>query len=196
MTKAKKSSLTLLCLIVVTAILLMFASTTAHAGKKKSTAKKAAKPHTSIKHPKKDPLTLHDYIQMHCKKSSCVDQESILKSVYGASRATGADFKMLLSIAMVESKYDTLAKNGKSVGLMQVHLRWHRQKFQNKDVFAVDENVRVGAGIYQACWVKFKDRTKALRCYNGYPYGDPRYVEKVTTAYTSVSRLIDLQRDY
>lgn len=144
---------------------------------------------------KRDPLTLHDYITTVCSRN-CVEQEQLLSSVSTAAIETGADVKTLLTIISIESRFDTRAKNGKSVGLHQVHLRWHAKKFPNKNYYDVDENVSVGASIYGECLKKHKGvRDQALRCYNGYHHGDPNYLKKFNRVYAVVNRLVDLQRD-
>lgn len=140
-------------------------------------------------------LTLHDYISQVCS-IHCVEQEELLSSVSKAARQTDTDVRTLLTIISIESRFNVRAKNGSSVGLHQVHLRWHRQKFPDKNYFDVEQNVAVGASIYGECLKKHKgNRNQALRCYNGYGFGDPNYLVKFNKVYAIIARLIDLQRE-
>ena len=95
-----------------------------------------------------------------------------------AAAAHKLDNKLLLSVAYVESKFDVKARNGSSVGLMQVHLRYHRDKFKGASVFNPYANMFVGAQILKECMNKTNNNVKkALRCYNG--GGDKNYSTKV-----------------
>lgn len=139
-------------------------------------------------------ITLYDHIQLKCKRS-CVEQETLLKSVFHAVKGTPIDFRIVLAIIQVESAFNPKAKNGSNVGLSQVNLRYHRKKFHTKDPFDVHENVAVGVGILNDCLSRRKGSVKAaLLCYNGHPYGDPSYVIKVMNAYQEIGKLIDMDR--
>lgn len=139
-------------------------------------------------------ITLHDHIRIFCKRD-CVEQEVLLDSVHRAATALRVDFKVLLAIIQVESAFNPRAKNGSSVGLNQVNLRYHRKRFTPGNYYDVRENVLAGAAVYKECLIKSKgNKSLALRCYNGYHLGDPNYVTKVTKAYEQINRLIDLDR--
>lgn len=128
-----------------------------------------------------------NYLNKHCIKG-CVDSSDILKSGMEVANELDLDFKMLLAIAKVESGYRLNAKNGKSVGLMQTHLRWHRNKFRTKNYFELKDNLRVGAMVFKECLTRSKGSlSKALRCYNG--GGDKNYTNKVMKAYSQITRL-------
>lgn len=141
------------------------------------------------------PLTLHDYISQVCS-IHCVEQEELLSSVSQAAKRTGTDVRTLLTIISIESRFNVRAKNGSSVGLHQVHLRWHRQKFTDKNYYDVGQNVAAGATVYGDCFKKHNgNRNQALRCYNGYGHGDPNYLVKFNKVYAIIARLVDLQRE-
>jgi len=141
------------------------------------------------------PITLHDYITTVCT-THCVAQEELLTSVSTAAYETGADVKTLLAIIRLESSFSKRAKNGSSVGLMQVHLKYHRSRFTSKNYYDVEENVAAGAAIYGECLKKHNgNRTLSLRCYNGYSQGNPAYLKKFNQAYAEVAKLIDLRRE-
>lgn len=140
----------------------------------------------------KTPITLQDYIQSVCKKQ-CVDQEDLLKSVSDTARELDIDFKDLLSIIKVESKFKPKATSKGNKGLMQVNIRYHRKKLKGRNVFNVKVNIEVGGGIYKDCLVKNKgNRSKSLKCYNG--GGDKKYVIKINKARDELDKLIDLER--
>jgi soluble lytic murein transglycosylase-like protein len=107
-----------------------------------------------------------------------VNSSSLIAAVDMAASAHKLDNKLLLSVAYVESKFDVKARNGSSVGLMQVHLRYHRDKFKGASVFNPYANMFVGAQILKECMNKMDNNVKkALRCYNG--GGDKNYPAKV-----------------
>lgn len=108
--------------------------------------------------------------------------DSIVAAADMAANAHKLDSKLLLSMAYVESKYNIKARNGSSVGLMQVHLKYHRDKFKGASVFNPYANMFVGAQILKECMTKHKNSVKkALRCYNG--GGDKNYTVKVMKRY-------------
>lgn len=128
-----------------------------------------------------------NYLRTHCVRG-CVDSSNILRSSMEVANDLDLDFKMLLAISRVESGFRPKAKNGSSRGLMQVHLKWHRDKFKSKDYYDVKDNIRVGAIVYRECLKRRKGNTrKALRCYNG--GGDKNYVQKVMKAYNQIVKL-------
>lgn len=140
----------------------------------------------------KAPITMSDYIELHCK-SQCVAQEELLRATYKAAKAYDVDPIMLLAIVKVESAFKPKAKAGSNTGLMQVHLRWHRAKFEGDKPMEVIPNLRVGASIYREYLdLENGNVVKALKRYNG--YGDPGYVAKVQRAKGEISRLFDLDR--
>ena len=107
-----------------------------------------------------------------------VNSSSLIAAVDMAASAHKLDNKLLLSVAYIESKFDVKARNGSSVGLMQVHLRYHRDKFKGASVFNPYANMFVGAQILKECMNKMDNNVKkALRCYNG--GGDKNYPAKV-----------------
>ena len=110
--------------------------------------------------------------------SGVVNSSSLIAAVDMAASVHKLDNKLLLSVAYVESKFDVKARNGSSVGLMQVHLRYHRDKFKGASVFNPYANMFVGAQILKECMNKMDNNVKkALRCYNG--GGDKNYPAKV-----------------
>ena len=109
-------------------------------------------------------------------------EDSIVVAADMAASAHKLDSKLLLSMAYVESKFNTKAHNGSSVGLMQVHLKYHRDKFKGASVFNPYANMFVGAQILKECMDKNNNNVKkALRCYNG--GGDRNYTAKVMKRY-------------
>ena len=110
--------------------------------------------------------------------SGVVNSSSLIAAVDMAASVHKLDNKLLLSVAYIESKFDVKARNGSSVGLMQVHLRYHRDKFKGASVFNPYANMFVGAQILKECMNKMDNNVKkALRCYNG--GGDKNYPAKV-----------------
>jgi hypothetical protein len=156
----------------------------------KKPSKKVYKKLTKKSLVKLPPLTLFDYIKDSCRVN-CVNHELLLDSVTDASEKLSVDKKMLLAIIRVESSFTVKAKNGRSVGLNQVHLGYHKPKFKGKDYYDVRDNVFVGSTIFSDCFKRSKgNNVKALRCYNG--GGDPGYDRKVLERYKEIKALVDL----
>ena len=125
----------------------------------------------------------NDYIKSKCIKN-CIDHELLRLAAFEAGKEFNVNPLTLIAIAGVESGYRTKAINkvsGKSVGLMQIQVFWHKEKFKSKNHFDVFDNVRVGAMVYSDCVKKWKgSREKALWCYNGHTRsGMKTYVPKV-----------------
>lgn len=139
------------------------------------------------------PRTLTDYIKTRCT-THCVDPDLLLFSVTEAGRQYDLNPRVLLAIIDTESGFRTNATNsrkGKSVGLMQIQVFWHRDKFHSKNPYDVLANVSVGAQIYRDCVDKWKrSREKALWCYNGHQRnkGKP-YNEKINRSYSQIIQL-------
>ena len=136
---------------------------------------------------------LGKYISSACK-TSCVDASLLLISVEKASEELDVNPTTLLAIIEVESsfKHRALNKtNGKSIGLSQIQVKWHRDKFTSTNYYDVFDNVRVGAVIYRDCIKRHKgSRERALWCYNGHQKnGLKAYVPKVLKAHSRLSSL-------
>jgi soluble lytic murein transglycosylase-like protein len=116
------------------------------------------------------------------KKINVDTQVMIKEAVAIASDTYGIKPRLIMSVIYVESRFKPKARNGSSVGLMQVHTRFHKHKFGGKDYYDIYANVFVGTSILKDCLVKHKNQTKkALKCYNG--GGDKNYVAKVMKAF-------------
>lgn len=137
--------------------------------------------------------TLEQYIDHSCPKG-CVDDDLLMMAVEQAAEETKIDPNVLLAIIRVESSFQTKAINrvsGRSVGLTQVQVRWHKRRFSSADYYDVMDNVHVGAEIYKTCATRWKgSREKALWCYNGHQKkGMKLYVTKVMKAYHEIRHL-------
>ena len=143
---------------------------------------------------KASPSTLVSYIQTKCKQN-CVDIEVLQLATQEAGKELNINPLTLMAIAGVESGYRAKVTNktsGKSVGLMQIQVFWHKSKFQSKNYFDVFDNVRVGALIYKQCVDKYNgSREKALWCYNGHTrQGMKTYVPKVLSEIKQLSKYL------
>lgn len=130
---------------------------------------------------------LGDYIQKHCK-TNCVDTGLFRMVLYEVKEAHGVDPVMMAAIVQVESSFNTRAvnrTNGKSIGLSQIQVRWHTDKFITKHYHDVFDNVHVGAVVYRDCLKRHRGvARKALWCYNGHQKtGMKKYVPKVLKSY-------------
>lgn len=136
---------------------------------------------------------LSEYIAKNCRQE-CVDPDLLLFGVETISSELGIDPLTMLAIVKVESNFKPKAinkKNGRSVGLMQIQVRWHKDKFHGKKQADILDNLRVGGIVYRDCANKHKgSREKALLCYNGYQKsGMKTYVAKVMKAYRELATM-------
>jgi soluble lytic murein transglycosylase-like protein len=131
--------------------------------------------------------TLEGYIQERCSKD-CVDAQSLLNASRMVADSLQLNYLIILSIIRVESNFSKKARNGSSVGLMQVHLRYHKNKFAKGDPFNPYSNIFVGGSILKDCMNKVKNNSiKAYRCYNG--GGNSKYSSEVLKAYNEIKQL-------
>lgn len=144
----------------------------------------------------KDPLTVHDYISERCRVKTCVDQGKLKEAIDTASTRYQFDKTLLMAVIEVESNFDHRATNtasGKSIGLTQVQLSWHKDKFASRNYYAIHDNIMVGGKILSDCLIKHNGNArKALMCYNGYSKLSPTYAKKVLTARAVIKKLVDL----
>lgn len=126
-----------------------------------------------------------EYINGRCGNNCFHASTMINEAVQIASESHMVDPHVIVAVMQVESRFNPKAQNMSSKGLMQVHLRYHRDKFKGTNPMNVYANVYVGTYILKQCMDKQQGNlAKALRCYNG--GGDPGYVKKVLTALNSV----------
>ena len=136
-------------------------------------------------------FTLEQYIRINCSKH-CVNADLLYNVIHRAGRSFGVNPKVLLAIIEVESNFSIRARNGKSVGIAQIFVKYHKDKFKGKDYYHVESNVFAGAEILGECLDKYKGSyPKALSCYNGLPPSNLKYSNKVmkTMKKQSVIRL-------
>lgn len=130
---------------------------------------------------------LSEYIKKVCPKK-CIQPKDLLIAVKRNSKKYNIDYKILLALIKVESSFNIYAKNGSSVGLTQVLLRYHKPKFTGNDYYHIDDNISVGSQILGACYKRSKNNVRySLQCYNG--GGDKSYSIKVMKAYKEISFL-------
>lgn len=140
-----------------------------------------------------DSAKLGRYIEKVCKKN-CVDPDLLLMAVKETADEFNIDPITSLAIIRVESNFKPKAVNrtsGRSVGLSQIQVYWHKEKFRTTNFFDIFENVRVGTIIYRDCVDKWRgSRDKALWCYNGHQKrGMATYVPKVHKARNEIRQL-------
>lgn len=137
-------------------------------------------------------FTLFDYIQANCKKT-CVDHQTLMDTTREAAAKFQVSQRMLIALVKVESNFNRLARNGKngmSIGLTQVQVYWHRDKFRGKNYMDPHANIMAGAQIFGDCYQKSKSAIKAFACYNA--GGDPAYVAKISKTLKEVAHLVDV----
>lgn len=127
---------------------------------------------------------LADHIDRNCTRH-CVDADLLRLALHQGAVETQVDPLWFLAVIKTESSFSTKAVNrhaGRSIGLSQIQVRWHKKKFFTKHYADVFENVRVGMTILGDCQEKHKGNLRqALRCYNG--YGPASYAKRVAKIY-------------
>lgn len=137
-------------------------------------------------------LQTNNELQYHVAKmckTKCADPQLLLMAVQQSAIDHNVPEALILAIIQVESGFKPKAKNSGSVGLMQVNLKYHRNKFKVSpyDIFS---NVDVGTGIYKACLkAKRGNVAKALRCYNGEGVKNMIYPNKVLRTVSQIKSL-------
>lgn len=139
---------------------------------------------------KADESAYSDYIEKVCKKD-CVDPELLRMAIYRSSIYNDIEPSLLMAVFQAESGFKAKATNrtsGKSVGLAQIQIYWHKQRFITSNYYDVFDNSRVGGMILAECFQRHHgNRLKALWCYNGHQkHGMKRYALKVEKIYQSI----------
>lgn len=130
---------------------------------------------------------LQDHIDRYCK-STCITADKLSSVASRAAKRYGLDKHMVIAIIHVESKYNYKAKNGSSIGLTQVLLKYHKPKFLGKNYFDIEDNIFAGMQVLRDCLQKHKGSyPRAITCYNG--GGDKHYASKVQAVYKTVRSL-------
>ena len=131
--------------------------------------------------------TLEEYVDQRCKVN-CVDTDTLVSATKLVAETLSIDYLILISIIRVESSFNKKARNGSSVGLMQVHLKYHKKKFGNADVYSPYANIFTGASILRDCMDRHRNNlNNSFRCYNG--NGNKQYAEKVNKIINEIRKL-------
>lgn len=130
------------------------------------------------------------YIEKVCKKD-CADPWLMKMAIRQAADTHQIEPSLLMAIFQIESSFQEKAinrKNGRSVGLAQIQVKWHRDKFQSNRYTDIFDNALVGAEILKDCFEKHQgSQLKALWCYNGHQRnGIKRYAIKVDKVYRRI----------
>lgn len=141
-------------------------------------------------------ITHHDHLALHIEKTcrvSCVDAGLLKFALIEAKEKQKMDPFLMAAIIHVESGFRVNAenrKNGRSIGLTQIQINWHKKRFTTTNYFDVIQNVSVGAEIYKECEKRHNGVVKkALWCYNGHQKkGMMEYVPKVIRVYKELKQ--------
>lgn len=129
---------------------------------------------------------LADYVKANCI-AGCVDPDVLQMAAEAAARTYDVDPRLLVAIAKKESGFRPKARNGSQTGLNQIHLRYHRAKFEGASPYDVFANLRVSAEIISECKSKNRNVLGVLKCYNG--GGTVGYPQATMVAYREVKKL-------
>ena len=95
--------------------------------------------------------------------------EKIVWFSYKESKQKDIDFDLIISLMEIESsfKVNSLSNRG-AIGLFQVMPRYHRNKIKNKDIWSIEDNIKIGTTVLKE-YIELSngDIFKALQRYNG-----------------------------
>lgn len=100
----------------------------------------------------------------------------------------GLDSRIIKALIEEESGWLSSAEgdNGKSVGLMQIQKRWHKERMKRlgvNDLYDPEQNITVGCDILSELLNKYGNYTDALSAYNSGNTKDGRdYAERILNA--------------
>lgn len=121
---------------------------------------------------------IYEYVNKRCNYE-CTQVPYILLTIKYFALLNDIPVNWLTALVSVESRFNQYAKNGSTLGLTQVHVKIHSDKFE-QNPFDIVENIRVGSKILRNCMDRKKNNPKeSFECYNG--GGDPDYYSKVST---------------
>lgn len=90
--------------------------------------------------------------------------------------------EFLQAIAFRESSYDPYAQNGDCTGIMQVSLRWHKDRMERlgiTDLYDPKDNMLVAADYLYELFEEYEDVGMVLLKYNGDSRADDYYNGRV-----------------
>ncbi len=100
----------------------------------------------------------------------------------------GLDSRIIKALIEEESGWVASAEgdNGKSVGLMQIQERWHKDRMKRlgvNDLYDSEQNITVGCDILSELLNKYGNYEDALSVYNsGNVYDGKQYAERILNA--------------
>lgn len=107
---------------------------------------------------------------------ACYIDPDIPPDVQEAAELYGGEYgilpEFLEAVAFAESSYNPAAANGSCSGLMQVSIRWHRDRMERLGVdgaaiWEVDGNMHVAADYLAELFALYEDPVAVLMYYNG-----------------------------
>lgn len=103
------------------------------------------------------------------KKDTCISQ-----TAYDACVECGEDYgicpELLMAIIETESGGNPNAENGSCKGLMQVSVRWHKDRMKKlgvTDIFDERDNILVGTDYLMELFEEYEDPATVLMVYHG-----------------------------
>jgi soluble lytic murein transglycosylase-like protein len=134
---------------------------------------------------------LAQYIAKTYPKIDEAESRHLIDKVLAYSAMYSVDPILVVGIIATESGFDreALSHTG-AIGYMQVHPRWHKDKYKGRDIWATETNVETGILILKDCLKRHgvANYDAALACYNGATTEEQaqRYTQ---TVYRHVSQL-------
>ena len=97
--------------------------------------------------------------------------DDLQRHIWEECQERGAPYEVILAVIRKESNYETdvVGDYGRSVGLMQIQSRWHKERMEYLGCWSLMDpyaNVTVGIDIFAEIFAEYQDVEKALMVYN------------------------------
>ena len=130
----------------------------------------------------------------------CPLPKKIQREIFHICEDAALSFELVMSLICEESRWDPecISDDGKSVGLMQIQEKWHKELMDKTgctDLTDPVQNVRVGVALLKRHFSTYQDPAWALMAYNGgQAYADRMIKANKTSAYAK--RILRRAADY
>lgn len=119
----------------------------------------------------------------------CTLSQKVQREIFHTCEDAALSFELVMSLICEESGWDPecISDDGKSVGLMQIQEKWHRELMDKTgctDLTDPVQNVQVGTALLKRHFSTYQDPAWALMAYNGgQAYADRMISQNKTSAY-------------
>jgi soluble lytic murein transglycosylase-like protein len=139
----------------------------------------------------KDYWLYYDYISKQNKRLTEKDIKAVVRAVMNQSSEYRIPASIILAIIKIESNFNVHAiSTSSAMGLMQILPSAHRDKIGSKELFNIDDNVKLGTMILLEYYKLHGNWNSALLRYNGSLQNPKGYDSNVLKAKTDIEKAI------